>query len=332
VRTLRLVSVLTVLVPCVPALGSEEIRLTNWQAVPHWMPGPNAAVRETGTRSPEKALAAPARDVLAVPTSALSFTGIAPCRVADTRDASFPAGYGPPFLPGGAPRNFTIWGRCGIPSNAQAVSFNFTVVNPVGPGFLLVYPQGGAQPVVSTLNYLAGQIIANAAVVPLGATGAITAIPGVSGFDLIIDVNGFYAPPQGAFAHLIAVGGVAATGTELTGWTNLGTWTPSRFGTGSYGITLPGLRPGCSGTFPTVQLTASLSGFISSFGGSTSCVSGDTTIQVNTTSPTDVATDSAFFFSVYGPSPVASPLTPAINGRNPSTCTFVASTGVETCE
>ncbi len=62
----------------------------------------------------------------------------------------------------------------------------------LGPGFLLVYPQGGTQPNVSTLNYVAGQTVANAAIVALGS-GGITAIPGVSGFDLLIDVNGYAA-------------------------------------------------------------------------------------------------------------------------------------------
>jgi hypothetical protein len=131
-------------------------------------------------------------------SGALAFVAVTPCRVADTRNAGLPAGYGPPFMVGGVPRDFTVWGRCGIPATAQAVSFNFTVVNPVGPGFLLVFPQGGVQPVVSTLNYAAAQTVANAAAVPLGATGAITAIPGVSGFDLIIDVNGYYAPAGSA--------------------------------------------------------------------------------------------------------------------------------------
>jgi hypothetical protein len=97
-------------------------------------------------------------------------------------------------MPGSAPRNFPIAGQCAVPSNAQAVSFNFTVTNTLGPGFLLVYPQDGAQPNVSTLNYVAGQTVANAAIVALGSGGGITAIPGVSGFDLLIDVNGYYAP------------------------------------------------------------------------------------------------------------------------------------------
>jgi hypothetical protein len=121
-----------------------------------------------------------------------TFNPITPCRVADTRGNGFTGAYGPPFMPGSSSRNFVITGQCGIPAAATAVSFNFTVTDTAGPGFLLAYPQGGSAPTVSTLNYLANQIIANAAVVPLSASGAITVVPGVSGFNLIIDVNGYY--------------------------------------------------------------------------------------------------------------------------------------------
>jgi hypothetical protein len=126
-------------------------------------------------------------------TSPLPFIGVDPCRIVDTRQAGFPAGYGPPALTGGVPRNFTLAGQCGIPSLAAAVSLNVTVTNAQGPGFILIYPQGGTQPNVSTLNYVAGQTIANAAVVPLGTGGGITVIAGVSGTDLILDTNGYYA-------------------------------------------------------------------------------------------------------------------------------------------
>jgi|ERR1035437_4627330 hypothetical protein len=61
---------------------------------------------------------------------------------------------------GSMPRDFEIAGQCGIPASAQAVSFNFTVTNTSGPGFLLVFPQGGAQPNASTLDYVANQTVA----------------------------------------------------------------------------------------------------------------------------------------------------------------------------
>jgi hypothetical protein len=125
-------------------------------------------------------------------TSPLPFIGLAPCRIVDTRNA--PGPYGAPALAAGVPRNFTLTGQCSIPTEAFVASLNVTVTNTAGPGFILIYPAGGSQPTVSTLNYIAGQTIANAAVVPLGAGGGITVIAGVSGTDLILDTNGYYAP------------------------------------------------------------------------------------------------------------------------------------------
>src|SRR4029453_8468435 len=42
-------------------------------------------------------------------TQAISFVGVDPCRIVDTRAASgFPAGYGPPSMAAGVPRNFDL--------------------------------------------------------------------------------------------------------------------------------------------------------------------------------------------------------------------------------
>jgi hypothetical protein len=38
----------------------------------------------------------------------LQFYPLAPCRVADTRDANQPQGLGPPYLTGGVPRDFPV--------------------------------------------------------------------------------------------------------------------------------------------------------------------------------------------------------------------------------
>ena len=166
-------------------------KIANWPAPTYWSP-PEQAVspqeREGGVRT---------EGVSASSTSPLPFIGVNPCRLVDTRQAGFPVGYGPPSLVGGLPRDFDLDSDplCpGIPVSVGAYSLNITVTNTQGPGFILIYPQGSPQPPVSTLNYVAGQTIANAAVVPAGAFGGVTVIAGVSGTDLIIDINGYYAP------------------------------------------------------------------------------------------------------------------------------------------
>lgn len=182
--------------------GQEPAALANWTSPPYWAsalpPAPPAPAGD--------GLEASSEAILGGSAPALPFFTLAPCRVADTRGNGFTGPFGLPFMPGGAPRDFPIAGQCGIPAGAKAVSFNFTVTDTAGPGFLAVYPQGTPYPGISTLNYLGGQTVANAAVVPLGASGAITVVAGVSGFDVIIDVNGYYAP-SGIVSSLNALTG-----------------------------------------------------------------------------------------------------------------------------
>jgi hypothetical protein len=135
-------------------------------------------------------------------TNPLPFIGIAPCRVVDTRGNGFTGEWGPPNLTADQFRDFTIAGRCGIPTTASAVSFNFTVTEDPGYGFLRVYPTGGSVPVVSTLNWGPYETKANAAIVPLGAAGKITVNTAASGAAVIIDVNGYFGAfpaPGGVF-------------------------------------------------------------------------------------------------------------------------------------
>jgi hypothetical protein len=149
-------------------------------------------------------------------TPGTALVGILPCRLVDTRTGAFPAGYGPPSLAAGAPRNFDLNSdpQCpGIPVGVSAYSLNITVTNTLGAGFILIFPQGGPQPPVSTLNYVAGQTVANAAIVPAGTGGGVTVIAGVSGTDLIIDINGYFTDfynVGNAFSVITTAPGTAA--------------------------------------------------------------------------------------------------------------------------
>jgi streptogramin lyase len=126
-----------------------------------------------------------------IPTSAFYFT-VTPCRVADTRGPTGP--YGGPALAANADRTFVIAGQCGIPFGDVAVAYNFTITQPTGQGDLRTVPGGGTLPLVSTMNWRAGQTRANNAITPLGLSGDITVhVDQASGtVDLIIDVNGYF--------------------------------------------------------------------------------------------------------------------------------------------
>jgi hypothetical protein len=132
----------------------------------------------------------------AIPTVTSYFIGTTPCRAVDTRGNGFGGLYGPPVLATGVPRTFPLIGRCGIPDGAQAVSLNVTVIQPGGAGYLSIFPTGGAVPLVSTLNFTEGQIIANAALVSLGDGGSITVFTGGAGAHLVVDVNGYFVAAQ----------------------------------------------------------------------------------------------------------------------------------------
>lgn len=180
-------------------LMAVDIPLTNWTVPPYHASGSQGGITTM-------------TDV----TPGTGFVGVAPCRLVDTRQAGFPAGYGTPALAGGVPRNFDLNSDplcTGIPAGVASYSLNITATNTQGPGFILIYPQGGAQPPVSTLNYSgAGQTVANAAIVPAGTGGGVTVIAGVSGTDLIIDINGYFPVIYNNGNAFLQEGNVPGTG------------------------------------------------------------------------------------------------------------------------
>ena len=83
---------------------------------------------------------------------------------------------------------------CGLPSTAKAYSLNATVVPSKGIlQYLTLWGAGQPEPFVSTLNSFDGSVVANAAIVPAGSGGSVTAYV-TDPTNLILDVNGFFAP------------------------------------------------------------------------------------------------------------------------------------------
>ena len=128
-----------------PRISADEVPLRNW-TVPS-SPTRLSALGDIGTPG--------------------VFVAVTPCRVVDTRAGmGFGGTYGPPALAPAAARTFNIVasGCTGLPANVSAFSLNFTVTNTSGPGHIIVWPAGATMPNVSTLNYLGGQTLANAAI------------------------------------------------------------------------------------------------------------------------------------------------------------------------
>jgi hypothetical protein len=126
-----------------------------------------------------------------------SFNGIQPARLLETRSGvEFPtvdgqlAGIG--RRPGNTTTEVKVAGRGGVPIDAKAVAVNVTMINPAQTGFATVYPCGEPLPLASTVNFTAGAIVPNAAMVKVGAGGAICVLSNVD-TDVILDVNGYDA-------------------------------------------------------------------------------------------------------------------------------------------
>ena len=162
----------------------------------------NAAITPAGTNSGVDVYVTDATHVIldidgyfvpAGTSSALSFYPVAPCRVVDTRNPAGPLGG--PSIGKQSSRNFPVQSSsCSIPATATAYSLNVTAV-PKGPlGYLTIWPTGAAQPLVSTLNSYNGGVVANAAIVPAGTSGQVSVYVSDAS-DVVMDINGYFAPP-----------------------------------------------------------------------------------------------------------------------------------------
>lgn len=126
------------------------------------------------------------------------FIAVTPCRIIDTRFASG-TGHGTPALVAAAVRTFDMnAGPCtGIPENVAALSLSIAAINPPSNGFLTAWPTGTAQPLFSQLNYLSGQVIANAAIVAVNSLDQLNFFVNTGPTDIYVDVNGYFMDDDG---------------------------------------------------------------------------------------------------------------------------------------
>lgn len=81
-----------------------------------------------------------------------------------------------------------------VPADASAVSTNLTADQGVAVGFVTVSPAGSPPTGTSNLNYAAGVPVANAALLRVGAGGAVNVFVNQRAH-VIIDVNGYFTGP-----------------------------------------------------------------------------------------------------------------------------------------
>jgi hypothetical protein len=151
---------------------------------------------------------ATAAATLGNPFSDLLFVPLTPCRILDTRVIS-----GGPLAPGQR-RDFLVAGTnaflaqggngggCGVPDGtteplAAAAVVNFIAVSPQGPGHIIAWAYGQAEPFASIINFAAvGLNIANGIVIPVDGTTSqpfdLSVRAGVSATHLVADVMGYF--------------------------------------------------------------------------------------------------------------------------------------------
>jgi hypothetical protein len=131
-------------------------------------PTPTPTSTPTATSTPSKT---PTPTPTPTPAPPARLYTVSPCRVADTRNPDGPSGG--PALTANTFRSFPVANICQIPSSATAVAINVGIVLPTDVGDLRVYPGGGSPPMTSTINFRAGSIRTNNAVIALGPGGQI---------------------------------------------------------------------------------------------------------------------------------------------------------------
>lgn len=103
-------------------------------------------------------------------------------------------------LPAGEFVEVEVAGRGSVPDDATSAILNLAAIAPSGRGFATLYPCTPERPVVSALNYEAGQNISNATVVKLSDTGTVCLYTSTEAH-YALDVSGF-VPPGSNFETL----------------------------------------------------------------------------------------------------------------------------------
>ncbi len=134
-------------------------------------------------------------DVTAYVPAGATPTPVTPARLLDTRTGATHVTVDGDFTGGGrvAPDQILeldVAGRGGVAPGAAAVFVNITAVEPAAAGHVTAFPCGGAAPLASHVNYAAGDVTANGALVGVSLDGKVC-LTSRAGTDLVVDVTAY---------------------------------------------------------------------------------------------------------------------------------------------
>ncbi len=130
-----------------------------------------------------------------VPPNGSLFTPVDPIKICDTRHVQNGVLSNQCNFPSSRTLNQSASITINLPNSNHAVSAidaNVTVVNPSAPSFLAIYPESPL-PVISDLNYVAGQTIANLAEITLSSSGTFNVYNAYGSADVVVDEEGYYS-------------------------------------------------------------------------------------------------------------------------------------------
>jgi len=115
---------------------------------------------------------------------------MSPVRILESRASVGPLQYNTPWGPAMTRTVHVVGGT--VPANAKAVVLNVTAVNPSLPSDLRIFPTGQSMPNASSLNFAAGQTVANLVIARVITNGNIEIYNNSGTVDVIADVVGYY--------------------------------------------------------------------------------------------------------------------------------------------
>jgi hypothetical protein len=143
-----------------------------------------------------------------------------------------------------------------VPVNGvSAVVLNVTVTENTGDGYLSLYGAGTSRPATSSINWAAGQTVANQVTVPVGTGGAVSIYNHLGSTAVIADVVGYYTTSGGAGFHPVQPRRILDSRDGTGGWSTPWGAADSRLvqATATYGSGIP--QPGTAAVVANATVT-----------------------------------------------------------------------------